>query len=107
MNLNMALKRMACLLLMVAGASLPIHAFIHVTYFTIRSGGKTVITFLFDCVYTWVVPVTLAYCLCHLTSLPIVGVYFCVQFIDIIKVVIGALMLRSDFWANNVVDEVA
>ncbi|MBO5300270.1 MAG: MATE family efflux transporter, partial [Clostridia bacterium] len=25
--------------LMVAGASLPIHAFIHVTYFTIRSGG--------------------------------------------------------------------
>ena len=50
---------------------------------------------------------TLAYCLCHMTDMPIVGVYFCVQFIDIIKVVIGALMLRSDFWANNVVDEVA
>ena len=106
-NVEPGVRQLTQRLLMVAGASLPIHAFIHVTYFTIRSGGKTVITFLFDCVYTWVVPVTLAYCLCHLTSLPIVGVYFCVQFIDIIKVVIGALMLRSDFWANNVVDEVA
>ena len=106
-NVETGVRQLTQRLLMVAGASLPIHAFIHVTYFTIRSGGKTVITFLFDCVYTWVVPVTLAYCLCHLTSLPIVGVYFCVQFIDIIKVVIGALMLRSDFWANNVVDEVA
>ena len=106
-NVEPGVRQLTQRLLMVAGASLPIHAFIHVTYFTIRSGGKTVITFLFDCVYTWVVPVTLAYCLCHLTSLPIVGVYFCVQFIDIIKVVIGALMLRSDFWANNVVDEAA
>ena len=104
-NVEPEVRQLTQKLLMVAGASLPIHAFIHVTYFTIRSGGKTVITFLFDCVYTWVVPVTVAYCLCHLTDMPIVGVYFCVQFIDIIKVVIGALMLRSDFWANNVVDD--
>jgi len=33
-------------------------------------------------------------------------VYFAVQFIDIVKVVIGALMLRSDFWANNVVNDI-
>ena len=104
-NVEPEVRQLTQRLLMVAGASLPIHAFIHVTYFTIRSGGKTVITFLFDCVYTWVVPVTLAYCLCHMTDMPIVGVYFCVQFIDVIKVVIGALMLRSDFWANNVVDD--
>ena len=104
-NVEPEVRQLTQRLLMVAGASLPIHAFIHVTYFTIRSGGKTVITFLFDCVYTWAVPVTLAYCLCHMTDMPIVGVYFCVQFIDVIKVVIGALMLRSDFWANNVVDD--
>ena len=106
-NVEPEVRQLTQRLLMVAGASLPIHAFIHVTYFTIRSGGKTVITFLFDCVYTWAVPVTLAYCLCHMTDMPIVGVYFCVQFIDVIKVVIGALMLHSDFWANNVVDDAA
>lgn len=94
-------------LLVVAGLALPLHSFVHVVYFTIRSGGKTMITFLFDCVYTWLVPVVLAYVLCTYTAMPIVEVYFCVQFIDIIKVVIGALMLRSDFWANNVVNEVS
>lgn len=105
-NVEPAVRETTRRLLIVAGLSLPIHAFIHVTYFTIRSGGKTVITFLFDCVYTWVVPVTVAYTLCHFTDWSIVAVYFCVQFIDVVKVVIGALMLRSDFWANNVVDRV-
>ena len=47
-------------LLVIAGLALPIHSFAHVTYFTIRSGGQTMITFLFDAVYTWVVTVLLA-----------------------------------------------
>lgn len=104
-NIEPSVRELTQKLLIVAGCSLPIHAYVHVVYFTIRSGGKTGVTFLFDCVYTWVVPVPLAYCLCRFTAIPVVGVYFAVQFIDLVKVVIGALMLRSDFWANNVVDE--
>lgn len=90
-------------LLLVAGASLPIHAFLHAAYFTIRSGGKTIITFLFDSVYTWVVPALLAFTLSRYTAWDIVAVYACVQFIDVVKLVIGVIMLRSDFWARNVV----
>ncbi len=92
-------------LLIIAGMSLPLHSFAHVTYFTIRSGGKTLITFLFDAVYTWCVTVLLAFCLCRFTDLDIIQIYFCVQFIDVIKLVIGLLMLRSDFWAQNVVSD--
>ena len=92
-------------LLTIAGLSLPIHSFAHVTYFTIRSGGRTVITFFFDAVYIWVVTVLLAFLLTRFTDLPIVEIYLCVQFIDVIKVIIGLLMLRSDFWARNVVNE--
>jgi len=105
-NIEDTVREMTQQLIIVAGFSLPIHAFSHVTYFTIRSGGKTMITFFFDCVYTWVVPVALAYGLCHFTALPILWIYFAVQFIDIVKVIIGALMLRSDFWANNVVNDI-
>lgn len=90
-------------LLIIAGAALPIHSFAHVTYFTIRSGGRTMITFLFDAVYTWVVTVILAFVLCRFTNLDITMIYLCVQFIDVIKLIIGLLMLRSDFWARNVV----
>ena len=92
-------------LLVIAGLAIPIHSFAHVTYFTIRSGGRTVITFLFDAVYTWAVAVPLAYCLTRYTELTITQVYFCVQFVDILKVLIGLLMLKSDFWARNVVNE--
>ena len=92
-------------LLTIAGLSLPIHSFAHVTYFTIRSGGRTVITFFFDAVYTWAVTVVLAFCLTRFTQLDILQIYFCVQFIDVVKLVIGLIMLRSDFWARNVVSD--
>ena len=93
-------------MLTIAGLSLPLHSFAHVCYFTIRSGGKTMITFLFDAVYTWAVTVLLAFLLTRFTALTIIQIYFCVQFIDIIKLFIGLMMLRSDFWAQNVVADI-
>ncbi len=104
-NVDEAVRTMTSKMLVVAGLSLPIHAFLHATYFTIRSGGKTLITFLFDSVYTWLVPVVLAWVLSRYTTLDIIWIYFAVQFIDVVKLIIGLIMLRSDFWANNVVDE--
>jgi len=93
-------------LLFVAGAALPIQAFAHVTYFTIRSGGKTFITFLFDCVFTWLIPLPIAFFCSRYTALSIIGIYALVQFADIIKVIIGSILLRSGIWANNVVSDV-
>ncbi len=92
--------------LMVAGASLPIHATIHVIYFTIRSGGKTFITFLFDSVYTWVVPAMSSLILCRFTSLDILWVFFAVQFSETIKLFIGVPMVKSGFWAKCVINDV-
>ncbi len=105
-NVGPEVRELTRKLLIIAGLSLPLHSFAHVTYFTIRSGGKTLITFLFDAVYTWCVTVLLAFCLCRFTDLDIIQIYFCVQFIDVIKLVIGLLMLRSDFWAQNVVSDI-
>ena len=104
-NVSEEVRDLTRQLLIIAGCSLPIHSFAHVTYFTIRYGGRTVITFLFDAVYTWVIAVPLAFCLTRYTELTITQVYFCVQFVDILKVMIGLIMLKSDFWARNVVNE--
>ena len=102
-NVPQEVRELTRQMLIIAGLSLPLHSFAHVTYFTIRSGGRTVITFLFDAVYTWAVTVLLAFLLCTFTSLTVVQIYFCVQFIDVIKLVLGLIMLKSDFWARNVV----
>ena len=92
---------------MVVAVTLPVHSFAHVAYFTIRSGGRTVITFFFDAFYTWAVTVVLAFCLTRFTDWPIVQIYFCVMSVDIIKVIIGLLMIRSGFWVRNVVNDTA
>ena len=94
-------KHLASQTLVIAGLALPIHAFLHAAYFTIRSGGKTLVTFLFDSVYTWCVPAVLAFVLSRYTDVSVVTMYFGIQFIDVAKLVIGLFMLRSDFWDND------
>ena len=104
-NVSEEVRDLTRQLLIIVGLSLPIHSFAHVAYFTIRSGGRTVITFFFDAFYTWAVTVVLAFCLTRFTDWPIVQIYFCVMFIDIFKVLVGALMIRSGFWSRNVVND--
>lgn len=104
-NVEQEVRDLASQFLVVAGISLPIHAYVHVAYFTIRSGGKTVITFLFDCVYMWCVTCTFAFVLCRLTTLPIIVCYAIVQISDIIKLCIALPMLKSGFWAKNIVSK--
>ncbi len=104
-NTEQAVRDLTTQLLLVSGAALPFQALAHATYFTLRSGGKTFITFLFDCVFTWVVSLPIAFFLSRFTAVNVVFIYFCVQFADAIKVVIGILMLKSGIWANNIVNE--
>lgn len=98
-------RSMAADFLRIMGLVMPISAFVHVAYFTIRSGGKTVVTFFFDSVYTWVITASLSLVLCRYTALDIRTIFFIVHFSDIIKLIISIPMLRSGFWANNLVAE--
>ena len=102
-NVSDSVRELVKNLMLIAGVSLPIHAFIHVSYFTIRSGGKTLITFLFDSVYTWCIPVVISFFLCRYSNLAVPMVYLIVQFSDLIKSSIAIPMLKSGFWANCVV----
>ena len=84
----------------------PVQGFLNALYFTLRSGGKTMVTFLFDSVYTWLIPVPMALLLCHLTALPILAVYAIVQAADLIKVLVGYVLIRRGVWISNLVEEV-
>lgn len=100
-----SIKELASQFILIAAAVMPLCAFSHCTYFTLRSGGKTVVTFLFDSVYTWVLVVPFAFYLARYTVLPVTVVVFLVQFTEIIKVIIGFFMVRSNVWLNNIVNE--
>ena len=84
---------------------MPFHGFIHTAYFTLRSGGKTVITFLFDSVYVWVILIVVAFGISRFTDIPIVPMYFIVQSLEIIKCVIGYILVKKGVWAKNLVED--
>ncbi len=98
-----SIKALARSFILIAALAMPLCAFSHCAYFTLRSGGKTLVTFLFDSVYTWVLVIPFAYFLANHTTLPIVTVFFLVQFTEILKVLLGFFMVRSDVWLQNIV----
>ena len=100
-----SIKELARIFIMIAAAVMPLNAFCHCTYFTLRSGGKTGVTFLFDSVYTWVLVIPVATFLAKYTALPIAVVFFLVQSLEFVKAIIGFFMVKSGVWLQNIVDE--
>lgn len=100
-----SIKELAKEFIIISAAVMPICAYCHCSYFTLRSGGKTVVTFLFDSVYTWVIVIPVATILAKYTTLGIVLVFFFVSFLEIIKAIIGFFMVKSGVWIQNIVKE--
>lgn len=96
-------RTLATYFIMVAAIFMPQNAFLHASYFTLRSGGKTIITFLFDSVFIWCVSVTIAFTLSHYTTLPVIAVFTFVQMGDLIKCVIGFVLVKKGVWLQNIV----
>ncbi|MBE5814192.1 MAG: MATE family efflux transporter [Clostridiales bacterium] len=102
-NTTQEVRSIATGLLLMVAASGPLHAFCHASYFTLRSGGKTWITFLFDSVYLWIISIPVANLLSKGTAWHIILVYGICQFIDIIKCIIGYILLKRKVWINRIV----
>ena len=102
-NTNDEARRLATYFITLTAIFMPLHAFLHSAYFTLRSGGKTIVTFLFDSVFIWCVSVTIAFLLSHYTTLPVVAVYVCVQLGDLIKCAIGFVLVKKGVWLQNIV----
>lgn len=103
-NTSDEVKNLATSFLRVAALFMPVWAFLNSAYFTIRTGGRTFITFLFDSVFVWVITVPVAFVLSRYTDIGIIPIYFACQAVDIIKCIIGFMLLKSSIWLNNIVD---
>ena len=85
----------------ICAIMMPFNAYTNAAYFTLRSGGKTMVTFLFDSCFVWTVCVPLAYCLSRFTSIPIIPLYAICQGLDLLKCAIGAGMIKKGSWIQN------
>lgn len=100
-NTSTQIRAMAAGLIRISAVFMPMYAFENSSYFIIRSGGKTLITFVFDSLFIWVASLPLAYVLVHFTSLPILPLYACVQSIELIKCLIGYILVKKGVWIQD------
>lgn len=103
-NTTENIKQLAAKLIMISALFVPQHALLNSLYFTLRSGGQTMIAFFFDSVFIWCVSVVFAFALAKLTTLPILWIYFLVQLADAIKAMIGLIFVKKGVWLQNIVE---
>ena len=94
-------RALATSLILICSVMMPFNSYTNATYFTLRSGGQTVVTFLFDSCFVWVCCVPLAFLLSRFTDIGIVPLYFLCQATDLLKCAVGAYMLKQGKWIQN------
>ena len=104
-NVSDNARSIATHLMQVTALTMPLDAFAHASYFTLRSGGKVIITLIFDSFFVWGITVTAAAVLINYTSLGIITVYFICQALNIIKCVLGFVFVKRGSWIKNIISE--
>lgn len=103
-NVTPEVRDLARRLLIVSGCCCPINAFVHASYFTIRSGGKTMITFLFDSAFMWSIVIPSATILVKFTKITIIPLYLTVQLLEIVKCVVALILIKKRIWIRKLVN---
>jgi len=94
---------LAARFILASACLMPFNAITHCCYFTLRAGGSTIVTFLFDCVFSWAISIPFAYFLVHATGLDIMILVPMCQSIEILKCCVGLLLVKRGVWIRNIV----
>ncbi len=100
-NTTDAVRHLAGQMICVSALMMPFNSYTNAAYFTLRSGGQTLVTFLFDSCFVWVCCVPVAFCLSRFTPIAILPLYFICQALDLLKCAIGAYMIHKGKWIQN------
>ena len=97
-NTTDEVRLLATRTLLVAGTLMPLQAYSFPIYFTLRAGGKTVITTLFDCGSIWILYLPFAFLLSRFTPLPFLAIYAICNSMDLVKCIVGRALIRGGSW---------
>ncbi|MHC1785719.1 MAG: MATE family efflux transporter [Christensenellales bacterium] len=96
-------RHLASAFMLTMALYMPTYAVSHCCFFTMRSGGSTLLTFLFDAAYMWVVNIPLALALAHLTGIPIIYLFPLCEAAGLFKMALGIFLVNKGIWARNIV----
>lgn len=102
-NTTDEVRALATVFLRITACVLPLQAFNNACYFTLRAGGKTFITFIFDSMFVWCVSLPPALYASRMTAMPVIAMYAMVQALDMVKTAIGFMLVKRGSWLSNIV----
>lgn len=100
-NTTEEIKLLASKFIFIFALYMPVNSYINCTYFTLRSGGRTIITFFFDSVFECCLAVPVAYLLVTFTTLSAPAIYAIVLGLWFVKVVAGVILISKRIWLND------
>lgn len=100
-NTTEPVRQLAAMFIIISAAAMPLQAYIFPVYFTLRAGGKTLVTFLFDCGSVWLLSIPIAFICSRFTGLSILVIYLLCNATDIVKSIIGYFLVKRGDWIQN------
>lgn len=104
-NTTDSVRSLATGLMLISALTFPIDAFVHSTYFILRSGGKIWVTILFDCGFLWGLSIPVALIFGHFTTVSILPIYTVIQLLNIFKCFYGAYLVKKGGWVRNIIEK--
>ena len=105
-NTTFEVRALATRTILISAILMPLQAYSFPVYFTLRAGGKTVITTLFDCGSIWFLYIPISFLLSRFTGLPFLVIYTLCNCTDLIKCVVGTFLVRSGTWIQHLASPV-
>ncbi len=96
-------RSLATFMIVISSCAMPFLCYVNAAYFTLRSGGRVGITFIFDSVYMWVIVLPTVSLLANFTSISIYWIYIAGTLAEAVKCAFGYVFLKKVNWARSLV----
>ena len=103
-NTTNEVRHLAAGFIRVTMITAPLQAFANSTYFTLRAGGRTWITFVFDSAILWILRIPVVRALAFYSPLSIMMVYTIGALLEIVKCALGFVLVKKGVWVRNIVE---
>lgn len=100
-NTDSSTRHMATYFIACFAISMPFAALATSSYYTIRSGGRVLVTMLFDSVYAWTIVMPVAFVLSYFTNISIYFLLPIMLIVDNLKLAPGLMLVKKGVWVRQ------
>ena len=102
-NTEPEIQALATTIMHLTCLSMPFDAMTNASYFVLRSGGKMIITFIFDSGFMWFGNVAVAFVLSRFTALTFPQIFAAIQLMCVFKSFLGVTLVHKGGWVRNII----